>query len=50
MWGRYVSPDEASIEREFNLVHSEYQFPPEFQRRADSKRARQYASQRAEEQ
>jgi putative SOS response-associated peptidase YedK len=30
MCGRYVSPDEASIEREFNLVHSEWQFPPSF--------------------
>jgi putative SOS response-associated peptidase YedK len=28
--GRYVSPDEASIEREFNLVHQEWQFPPSF--------------------
>ena len=28
MCGRYVSPDEASIEREFNLVHTEWQFPP----------------------
>lgn len=25
MCGRYVSPDEASIEREFNLVHTEWQ-------------------------
>ena len=30
MCGRYVSPDEASIEREFNLVHSEWQFPPSY--------------------
>jgi putative SOS response-associated peptidase YedK len=30
MCGRYVSPDEASIEREFNLVHHEWQFPPSF--------------------
>lgn len=30
MCGRYVSPDEASIEREFNLVHSEWQFPANF--------------------
>jgi putative SOS response-associated peptidase YedK len=30
MCGRYVSPDEASIEREFNLVHQEWQFPPSF--------------------
>ena len=28
MCGRYVSPDESSIEREFNLVHTEWQFPP----------------------
>jgi len=28
MCGRYVSPDEASIEREFNLVRAEWQFPP----------------------
>jgi putative SOS response-associated peptidase YedK len=30
MCGRYVSPDEASIEREFNLVHAEWQFPPSY--------------------
>jgi putative SOS response-associated peptidase YedK len=30
MCGRYVSPDEASIEREFNLVHSEWRFPANF--------------------
>jgi putative SOS response-associated peptidase YedK len=30
MCGRYVSPDEASIEREFNLVHMEWQFPSSF--------------------
>lgn len=30
MCGRYVSPDEASIERGFNLVHTEWQFPPSF--------------------
>ncbi len=30
MCGRYVSPDEASIEREFNLVRSEWQFPPSY--------------------
>jgi putative SOS response-associated peptidase YedK len=30
MCGRYVAPDEASIEREFNLVHQEWQFPPSF--------------------
>jgi len=28
--GRYVSPDEASIEREFNLVHMEWHFPGSF--------------------
>jgi putative SOS response-associated peptidase YedK len=30
MCGRYVAPDEASIEREFNLVHMEWQFPPSY--------------------
>lgn len=30
MCGRYVSPDDAAIEREFNLVHHEWQFPPSF--------------------
>jgi putative SOS response-associated peptidase YedK len=30
MCGRYVSPDAASIEREFNLVHMEWSFPPSF--------------------
>src|ERR1700723_405731 len=30
MCGRYVSPDESSIEREFNLVRSEWQFPASF--------------------
>jgi putative SOS response-associated peptidase YedK len=30
MCGRYVSPDQASIEREFNLVHMEWQFPASF--------------------
>jgi putative SOS response-associated peptidase YedK len=30
MCGRYVSPDEASLEREFNLVHQEWQFPTSF--------------------
>ncbi len=30
MCGRYVSPDEASIEREFNLVHAEWKFPSSF--------------------
>jgi len=30
MCGRYVSPDEASIEREFNLVHQDWQFPSSF--------------------
>lgn len=30
MCGRYVSPDEASIEREFNLVRTEWRFPPSY--------------------
>ena len=30
MCGRYVSPDEPSIEREFTLVRAEWQFPPSF--------------------
>jgi putative SOS response-associated peptidase YedK len=30
MCGRYVSPGEASIEREFNLAHTEWQFPPSY--------------------
>jgi putative SOS response-associated peptidase YedK len=30
MCGRYVSPDEASIEREFNLMHGEWRFPANF--------------------
>jgi putative SOS response-associated peptidase YedK len=30
MCGRYVSPDEASLEREFTLVHAEWKFPPSF--------------------
>jgi putative SOS response-associated peptidase YedK len=30
MCGRYVSPDEASIEREFKLVRTEWQFPASF--------------------
>jgi putative SOS response-associated peptidase YedK len=30
MCGRYVSPDEGSIEREFNLVRSEWQFPASY--------------------
>ena len=30
MCGRYVSPDDASIEREFNLVHSDWKFPSSF--------------------
>ena len=30
MCGRYVSPDEASIEREFNLVHAEWEFPASY--------------------
>ena len=30
MCGRYVSPDDASIEREFTLVRTEWQFPASF--------------------
>jgi putative SOS response-associated peptidase YedK len=30
MCGRYVSPDDAAIEREFNLVRAEWQFPPNY--------------------
>lgn len=30
MCGRYVSPDEASIEREFNLVRQEQDIAPSF--------------------
>ena len=30
MCGRYVSPDDAAIEREFNLVRFEWTFPPSF--------------------
>ena len=30
MCGRYVSPDDASIEREFNLVRTEWKFPASF--------------------
>src|ERR1700732_330582 len=30
MCGRYVSPDNASIEREFSLVHTEWQFPASY--------------------
>lgn len=30
MCGRYVSPDEASIEREFELVRHEWRFPPSY--------------------
>ena len=30
MCGRYVSPEDASIEREFNLVRTEWQFPPSY--------------------
>jgi putative SOS response-associated peptidase YedK len=30
MCGRYVSPDDASIEREFSLVRAEWQFPPSY--------------------
>jgi len=30
MCGRYVSPDDAAIEREFNLVRAEWQFPASY--------------------
>lgn len=30
MCGRYVSPDDASIEREFNLVRTEWRFPASY--------------------
>jgi putative SOS response-associated peptidase YedK len=30
MCGRYVSPDDASIEREFTLVRTEWHFPPSY--------------------
>ncbi|GAC1306098.1 MAG: SOS response-associated peptidase [Steroidobacteraceae bacterium] len=30
MCGRYVSPDDAAIEREFNLVRVAWQFPPSY--------------------
>jgi len=30
MCGRYVSPDESAIEREFNLVRTEWTFPASF--------------------
>jgi putative SOS response-associated peptidase YedK len=30
MCGRYVSPDDAAIEREFNLVRTEWQFPASY--------------------
>jgi putative SOS response-associated peptidase YedK len=30
MCGRYVSPEEAAIEREFTLLHTEWRFPPSF--------------------
>ncbi len=30
MCGRYVSPNESAIEREFNLVHSEWKFPERY--------------------
>jgi putative SOS response-associated peptidase YedK len=30
MCGRYVSPDDAAIERAFNLVRSDWKFPPSF--------------------
>jgi hypothetical protein len=29
MCGRYVSPEDAAIEREINLLHTEWQFPRE---------------------
>jgi putative SOS response-associated peptidase YedK len=30
MCGRYVSPNDAAVEREFNIVRAEWQFPPNF--------------------
>jgi putative SOS response-associated peptidase YedK len=30
MCGRYVSPDDAAIEHEFNLVRAEWQFPARY--------------------
>lgn len=30
MCGRYLSPGDAAIEREFQLVHAEWKFPPSF--------------------
>jgi putative SOS response-associated peptidase YedK len=30
MCGRYVSPDDSAIEREFKLVRGEWQFPPSY--------------------
>jgi len=30
MCGRYVSPDSAAIEREFNIVRQEWTFPPNY--------------------
>jgi putative SOS response-associated peptidase YedK len=30
MCGRYVSPDDAAIEREFNLVHTDWKLPPSY--------------------
>ena len=30
MCGRYVSPGDAAIEREFTLLHTEWRFPPSF--------------------
>jgi putative SOS response-associated peptidase YedK len=30
MCGRYVSPEDAAIEREFTLLHTEWRFPPSF--------------------
>ena len=30
MCGRYVTPNDAAIEREFNIVRAEWKFPPNF--------------------
>jgi putative SOS response-associated peptidase YedK len=30
MCGRYVSPDDSAIEREFTLARHEWQFPPSY--------------------
>ena len=38
MCGRYVSSNHASIERKFNLVQAERQFPPELHRGAAKNR------------